>query len=139
MPLWVEQWSFLALARQNNKTIGCDTIEISHVFLQYFQFQTDTELKQVEMTASDKSPISKEIIAFFCSGWLSLVGQTDKHTIRKKQVRLSRATLKLQVLQVPTGVKVFNNQVIYQISFTKIFRSKKSCIQDLSLPKKVEF
>ena len=57
----------------------------------------------------------------------------------KKQVRLSRATLEFQVFQIPTGLKVFNSQVIYLISFTKIFRSKKSSIQDLSLPKKVEF
>ena len=56
-----------------------------------------------------------------------------------EQVRLSRATLEFQVLQVPTGFKVFNSQVIYLISFTKIFRSKKSSIQNLSLPKKVEF
>ena len=56
-----------------------------------------------------------------------------------KQVRLSRATLEFPVLQVPTGLKVFNNQVIYLISFTKILRSKKSSIQNLSLPKKVEF
>ena len=32
--------------------------------------------------------------------------------------------------------QVFNSQVMYLISFTKIFRSKKSSIQDLSLPKK---
>ena len=56
-----------------------------------------------------------------------------------KQVRLSRATLEFQVLQVPTGLKVFNSQVTYLISFTKVFRSKKSIIQDLSLRKKVEF
>ena len=56
-----------------------------------------------------------------------------------KQVRLSRATLEFQVLQVPTGLKVFNSQVIYLISLTKIFRSKSSSIQDLSLSKKVEF
>ena len=56
-----------------------------------------------------------------------------------EQVRLSRATLEFQVLQVPTGLKVFNSQVIYLISFTKLFRSKKSSIQNLSLPKKAEF
>ena len=53
-----------------------------------------------------------------------------------KQVRLSRATLEFQVLQVPTGLKVFNSQVIYLISFTKIFRSKKSSFQNFSLQKK---
>ena len=31
------------------------------------------------------------------------------------QVRLSRATLEFQVLQVPTGLKVFNSQVIRHI------------------------
>ena len=56
-----------------------------------------------------------------------------------KQVRLSRATLEFQVLQVPTGLKVFNSQVICLISFTKLFRSKKSSIQNLSLPKKLSF
>ena len=54
-----------------------------------------------------------------------------------KQVRLSRATLEFQVLQVPTGLKAFNSQVIYFISFAKIISSKKSSIQDLSLPKKI--
>ena len=44
------------------------------------------------------------------------------------QVRLSRATLEFQVLQVPTGLKVFKSQVIYLKSLTKIFRSKKSSI-----------
>ena len=34
-------------------------------------------------------------------------------TIYIKQVGLSRATLEFQVLQVPTGIKVFNSQVIY--------------------------
>ena len=56
-----------------------------------------------------------------------------------KQVRLSRATLEFQVFQVSAGLKVFNSQVIYLISFlffTEIFGSKKSSIQDLSLPKK---
>ena len=55
------------------------------------------------------------------------------------QVRLSRATLEFQVLQVPTELKVFISQVIYLISLTKIFMSKKSSIKDLSLQKKVEF
>ena len=50
-----------------------------------------------------------------------------------KQVRLSRATLEFQVLQVPTGLKVFNSQEIYLSSFTKIFSSKKSSIQELLL------
>ena len=40
------------------------------------------------------------------------------------------------MLLVPTGLKVFNSQEIYLISFTKTFRSKKSSIQDLLLPKK---
>ena len=56
-----------------------------------------------------------------------------------KQVRLSRATLEFQVLQVQTGLNVFNSQVIYLFSLTQIFRSKKSSIQDLSLQKNVEF
>ena len=30
----------------------------------------------------------------------------------REQVRLSRATLEFQALQVPSGLKVFNNQVI---------------------------
>ena len=40
-----------------------------------------------------------------------------------QQVRLCRATLEFQV---PTGLKVFNSQLIYLISFTKIFRLKKT-------------
>ena len=56
-----------------------------------------------------------------------------------KKVRLSRDTLEFQVLQVPTGLKVANSQVIYLISCTKIFRSKKSSIQNLSLQKKLSF
>ena len=40
-----------------------------------------------------------------------------------KQVRLSRATLEFQDLQVPTGLKVFNSQVIYLIYLTLSQRS----------------
>ena len=50
-------------------------------------------------------------------------------TNKKKQVRLSRATLEFQVFQVPTGLKVFTSQVIYLTSFTKIFRSKTFRLQ----------
>ena len=39
--------------------------------------------------------------------------------LKQQQVRLSRATLEFQVLQVPSGLKLFNSQVIYLISFTK--------------------
>ena len=56
--------------------------------------------------------------------------------VTKDSTRLSRATLEFQV---PTGLKVFNSQVIYLISFARIFRSKKFSIQDLSLPKKLSF
>ena len=50
---------------------------------------------------------------------------------KKKKItsQAEKATLEFQVLQVPTGLKVFNSLVIYLISFTKIFRLKKSIIQ----------
>ena len=51
-------------------------------------------------------------------GIKSLLYQTILINI-EEQVRLSRDTLEFQVLHVPSGLKLFNSQVIYLISFTK--------------------
>ena len=57
------------------------------------------------------------------------------------QVRLSRATLEFQVLQVPTGlkVKVFNSQVIYLISLTKILGQRSLVSKTFRFQKKLSF
>ena len=54
-----------------------------------------------------------------------------------QQVRLSRATLQFQVLQVPTVLKVFNSQVIYLISFT--FGQRSLLSKTFRFQKKLSF
>ena len=52
---------------------------------------------------------------------------------------MSRATLEFQVFQVPTGLKVFNSQVIYLISLTKILGQRSLVSKTFHFQKKLSF
>ena len=102
----VDYWS-----ENFNKDKNCEDIQTLST-LGTAQCETVAITDGVER-AFDKCIIHLEHIldkaVFKYNNKINCIEQVIEDPYYKEQVRLSRATLEIQVLQVPTGLKVFNN------------------------------